>query len=252
MSWRVSLRTLLRCFAAYFASSGDPTLTREEKNHAMTYRPGSNLFERSYISKISIVDGQALFLREDPQRDHINLLRSAGRCRVTALPQKLPAQIAREVEESPQMVELSRQVAQMESCSKKERGIFVQRKVNVRKEALKKYQDQCVIDQYHQHVLAPESTAGEGKVTVSGSMGLAEEAFQLIRRLMPERSRLADQTRSCEPCDPESRVIVLKNLVQSCCDDERVIYRPNERPIGGFCPVKSCGRNINEYVIFCM
>ena len=198
------------------------------------------------------MDGQSLFLRENPQQDYINLLRSASRGRVTALPQILPARIAREVEDSPEMVELSKNLAQRGSCSKKERNMFIMRRVRIRKEALKRYQDQCVRDKYYQHIGAQKSTSGEENVAVTKSMSLAEEEFEIIRRLMPERSRLADQARSYLPCDPESKIGVLEDLVQSCCDDERVIYRPNERPVGGLCPVMSCGRNIDEYVIACL
>ena len=225
---------------------GDSGLTREEKNQAMSYTPGSNLFERAYISKVSIVDGQSLFLRENPRRDHIEMLRGADRLRTTTLPQQMPAQVADELEQSPLMVELSKAILQLPPPERLRKATLRAKKGKLRQDALKRYQDQWAKEEYDKHVTsnATKDVDIRGNAAIQ-DFSAAQRDFHTLRPLMPERSRMADLTTESGPRGHAIRQEALSDLIIICGQDERVLYRPQEAPLEGYCPVQGCGQNID-------
>jgi hypothetical protein len=63
--------------------------------------------------------------------------------------------------------------------------------------------------------------------------------FQLTRRFMPARDRIANAILA-ENLQTDERQATLQDIYNLCVDDSRVAFRPNEHPIGGMCPREGC------------
>ena len=212
----------------------------------MIWKPRSQRFAKSYSSNISIVDGQSLFLRENPQRDHIELLRNAARYRATALPQQLPAQQAEELEQSSQMVELAKAQLALPVEATKEKARLRTKRDKLRQQMLTRYQDSWAEEDYRRHV------AGRDNLEIRGSQAVqdlktAQADFLTLRPFMPERARIADIASGNVKCDRAVKQRTIEDLIKICSQDERVFYRPQEEPIEGRCPV--CYQDINMWVV---
>lgn len=229
------------------AQQGDPTLTREEKNQAMGYTPGSKTFAKIYISRNSIVDGQSLFLKENPQKEHIEMLRSAARYRITALPQQLPAQQAKDFEASPPMAALALRLEALPPHGREEHRKINHERHCLRHEALIDYQAQWAQDEYKQHVSSGSiATTEENDCKATQNLSAAEIDFQELRPFVPERSRVADLAGKVFPLSGLPRTFALHDLTVLCRRDERVLYLPREHPFKGRCPVTDCGQEIER------
>ncbi|KFY67373.1 hypothetical protein V496_01564, partial [Pseudogymnoascus sp. VKM F-4515 (FW-2607)] len=57
--------------------------------------------------------------------------------------------------------------------------------------------------------------------------------FPLIRHLMPERNRIANALLVTKDLQSKEGQAVLQDLCSLCIDDNRVAYRPDERPVDG-------------------
>lgn len=117
----------------------------------MGYTPSSKTFAKCCISKICIVEGQSLVLKESPQRHHVDFLRSAARCRTTTLPQSMPAQQAEDSEKTPQMIDLSIKPFEI-PCEGTEKREIMHTRSQLRQQALALYRDQCAEEEYNQQV----------------------------------------------------------------------------------------------------
>jgi len=65
-------------------------------------------------------------------------------------------------------------------------------------------------------------------------------AFHMIRHLMPARDRIANAMLLTQELRSEEGQATLRDIYSLCIDDNRVAYRPDERPIDGVCPCKGC------------
>ena len=70
--------------------------------------------------------------------------------------------------------------------------------------------------------------------------------FPLIRHLMPERDRIANTLFVTKGLQSKAGQAVLQDVYSLCNDDNRVAYRPNERPVDGACPSNNCLKVIAE------
>ena len=212
----------------------------------MGYCPGSNLFANAYVSKVCIVDGQSLFRREDPRKEHIELLRTAARYRNSSLPQKMPARYAEEFEHTPEMSELKTKLLSLPIGRERSRILNEQRKL--RQQAQVRYQDQWAEEQYKCHVSTslPSSDGQEAKKPQP--LNKAEQEFLSLRSFLPERSRLADLAGTYVSVESIERQSALRDLVSIAGSDDRVMFRPGETPVDERCPVSDCETMIREYV----
>jgi len=62
----------------------------------------------------------------------------------------------------------------------------------------------------------------------------------MIRHLMPARDRIANAMLLTQELRSEEGQATLRDIYSLCIDDNRVAYRPDERPIDGVCPCKGC------------
>ena len=213
----------------------------------MSYAPNSSLFQKSYMSKVSIVDGQSLFNQENPRREHIEMLRSADRFRATTLPQQMPASEASKFEKDPRMVSLSDSISQLPPGERIHRATLSNAKSKLRRQALKEYQNLWAEEEYQRHVKS-NTIADIRKPEAIQGLSAAQKDFQILRPLIPERSRIADIAMGVSKHSLEARRQICNDLTSLCHQDEQVFYRPSEAPIEGHCPVLGCKEDILAYV----
>ena len=228
---------------------GDSGLTREEKNQAMGYTPGSKIFARSYMSKICMVDGQSLFRREDPQKEYIELLRTAARYRNTSLPQKMPARYAEDFECTPEMSALTAKLLKLPVGKERSNILTEQRKL--RRQAQIRYQDQWAEEQYRRHISTglPSSDSDGQEAKSVQPLNYADQDFLFLRPFLSVRSRLADLAGTSAAIGSAERQSALEDLIAIAGSDERILFRPGETPVDGRCPLSDCRVEMEEYVL---
>jgi hypothetical protein len=70
--------------------------------------------------------------------------------------------------------------------------------------------------------------------------------FPLIRNLIPERNRMANSILVAKDLRSEEGQAALRDIYSLCIDDNRVAYRPDERPMNGVCPCNGCSTVMTE------
>ncbi|KAN0085538.1 AdoMet-dependent rRNA methyltransferase [Elaphomyces granulatus] len=123
--------TLLRIFrstlrnAGYFCGSSihqirrylgkkvDEKYTETERSQHIT-QSDPRVFGQSYVANCSSVDGQATFLGEEAEHDHIAYFQGLRKFREKGLPCELPAQIKASLTRDPKILELKSKVQQLE------------------------------------------------------------------------------------------------------------------------------------------
>lgn len=73
-----------------------------ERNQILGWA-SSDIYGRHYISRVSGIDRQAVFLHESPRTDYIEMLRSAGRVQNSGVPQRMSAKAADDFMNTPEM-----------------------------------------------------------------------------------------------------------------------------------------------------
>ena len=215
-------------------------VTVAERTQALGHE-STTRFNRNYISRISAIDGQSLFLGENPDIRPINHLRSAARCRIDNLPQQIPAQVADNVEDSQEMIGLRNRLAALSPRDSIERKKIYELQGQLRNQALRRYQEQWLQDNYAQTVSISSTEHKEQRS--------AHKDFEDLRLSMPERARLADKIGLLTPCYDERRKNALQDLIRICSrEDQQILYRPNEYPEKGHCPVSNCQKDLSTYV----
>ena len=69
---------------------------------------------------------------------------------------------------------------------------------------------------------------------------------RVVRRMVPERDRLARTLPIAAPLRSPEGISALQDLIALRTNDSRVAYQEALRPIGGCCPVPTCGQEIEE------
>ena len=203
-----------------------------ELSQALTHT-SQKMYEQKYQSRISSIDGQALFLGGTPNLRPIEQLRSAARHRNVDLPRKLPAQEFADLEESQEMTALRSNLAALPSERWRERTKIGEKQLRLRKQALKRYQDQWLQEEYERVVSAGSTDCKRPESTEVGADDL--------QSFFPERIRIAEIMGTLMPFLDERRKEALEGLITLCTrDDQSIYFRPGEHPINGRCPVSSC------------
>ena len=66
--------------------------------------------------------------------------------------------------------------------------------------------------------------------------------FQLTRRFMPARNRIANAMLA----ETDQSQAALQDIYSLCVDNNRVAYWPNEHPVSGMCPREGCFKAMIE------
>ncbi|TAQ83756.1 hypothetical protein B7494_g7916 [Chlorociboria aeruginascens] len=72
---------------------------------------------------------------------------------------------------------------------------------------------------------------------------------RVVRRMVPERDRLARTLPIAAPLRSPEGISALQDLIALRTNDSRVAYQEALRPIGGCCPVPTCGQEIKDIVV---
>ena len=76
------------------------------------------------------------------------------------------------------------------------------------------------------------------------------DLLDVLSRVMSERGRLARVMISDRVMSEEERKEAIRDLCSLASRDCTVLYRPDEQPIQGLCPVKGCGLSMIGYPSF--
>ncbi|KAI9866782.1 MAG: hypothetical protein M1813_000724 [Trichoglossum hirsutum] len=90
----------------------DDILETEHFQHITQSDP--HIPSQSYVANCSSVDGQAVFLGEAAQHDHIDYSQGLRKFREKGLPNRLPAKIEASLEQYSNLLELKNKVQQLE------------------------------------------------------------------------------------------------------------------------------------------
>jgi len=195
------------------------------------------MFGTSYQSRICSVDGQSLFLGEAPKTCHIELLRSAARHQNLSLPRKLSAKVMIELERRPDVLKIFHEMSHLPAGAGQGRTRLISQLRGLKQQALTEYQREWQNSDY------------DRKISGTDDLDHAQKDFRALRLLMPERSHLVDMSDARLSCHNTARKTALKALIKlSSHEDHRVLYRPEEVPVQGRCPVANCQIKVERYM----
>ena len=208
-------------------------------------------FPAFYMAPLSTVDGQGSFLGQRLRRDFIEDFRGMALSRNSQLWQSLPAKLQYDLECRPDFMALDKEIAAISERIK-----------------LVGHEDNCQDlrarrrDLYVQRrglTLAELKASQKGQprrlTAVATTDAPVEDYhrifFTRVRRLIPERDRLA--TSLFLPItlrSAEGRAAV-QDLVALCAQDRQVAYHPSLRPHTDRCPLPTCATELGRSVMPC-
>ncbi|KAL8788271.1 MAG: hypothetical protein Q9213_001791 [Squamulea squamosa] len=209
-------------------------------------QPDQRTYGRDYMANTSSVDGRSAFYNEPAQHDHVEYFQSFAGFREVGLPTTLPTEREMALQQHKEYRDLRSQISQLKQESDSSSIVrALQRQSNqylekARKHALKEYINEWV----DQRRRAKQQNKGSIDPIGSGTTDL-EESLELI---MPERRRLAITMTSERDVSTEERRNAVQDLYTLATRDCTVLYRPGEEPIGGRCPAKDCGIELERYL----
>ena len=235
-----------------FLTAANEVCTTAQLNQIAGHRGRGEIFEHSYQTPLTKVDGQALMNEQDMRTDHLQFRGILARRRPD-LPQSLPEHYKAEtVAKEKEYIEVE---AKIQSINEKlgqkpkdpalmaQRQNFYKEKHAFHKKALKKLQDEYDIHRYDEEVqrqLLPSSARENPEPQ--------EPHFSILRQFLPERHRLADSLFEAKTLRSASGQEVMEELLALCHRSSSMLFRPGEEPVDGRCPFNDCGKLITEFV----
>ncbi|KFZ13483.1 hypothetical protein V501_03684 [Pseudogymnoascus sp. VKM F-4519 (FW-2642)] len=226
----------------------DPEVRRQILDHE-----GTGIYNKAYESKIVKGYGFSMYKGEDAPTDNIEMLQSMDHRRDGNAPKDLPAKEKAEFLQRPDVQHLNMLIAQattdidnkpaehLARC--KERQKLYTKKGNLLKSAKNSFRENWFSTSYEEEALRQvQPLEDEDKIIRTKAQQIRN--FQLTRRFMPARDRIAKailaETDECQAA--------LQDIYSLCVDDGRVAYRPNEHPVSGMCPSEGCYTDMNNLV----
>ncbi|KAL8742603.1 MAG: hypothetical protein Q9190_004943 [Brigantiaea leucoxantha] len=152
----------------------------------------------------------------------------------------MSAQAALELSQSSEMLAISQELRKFpKGEGEREKSRLYKSKSRLIKEASKKFRDQWLEQNYDENVSM--SIANHNKASA-----LSDQDFDILRPFIRDRSHIADLAK--KPLNPGSveRKSAYEALASLCVRDHRVLYRPDEAPIAGCCPVSNCNIQLEK------
>ena len=106
----------------------------------------------------------------------------------------------------------------------------------LRTRALARWKEEWLEDRYAKII--------QTKGRISHDRSSAIDRAQALFRVLPERARLADMIKSNEPRTRAQRLSAVQDLFSLSTRNFEVMYRPDEEPVDGACPV--CRRKLPQ------
>lgn len=203
-----------------------------------------NVYFRHYQNPLSSIDAQAPYLGHTSHAQEIEMMEGMQEFYNLDLPLRLPSVELQKFQSRPEVIEIEIQATELSKIINmepekhpdefKERRALYKRKRVLLITALKAYRDTFSKLEYdrqadaHLKKSSSEPRHRQAKPSVF---------FSLVRRYMPERDRLAsfmdENTSFFSSHGPQ----ILEDLISLCKEKKEVIYRPDERPVNGCCPL---------------
>lgn len=197
-----------------------------------------NVFFGSYASSVSTVDGISSYFGGKRRTIHLECLRGRTLRWYPQLNQTLPAKVQDNLDGRPDVVAINRE---LEALAKELDGDETQnhQKVLARRDELYSQKRQLLAQELKnwQEIQPRDSDAVPPAWRPS--------FFNRIRRLDPQRDRLASSLFLEIPLRSPEGCSVLCDMINLCQENPRVAYRPSLRPEDGRCPV--CSKEMDEY-----
>lgn len=197
-----------------------------------------NVFGQSYIANTSSIDGQSAFLDEPAKTRHIQYLQGVSRFHENGLPASLPAEKEALISQNPELLQLQEEVEQLIKDCADEYTISMA-KQNLRRcrrqikdEALRQYRVDWVQERRDWKILSRGKELPKDPVRTD----VAQDIF----RIMPERARVAKMMLFMRRLSVMEKLQAVLDLCTLCIQNVEVLHLPNEKPIGGACPVEKC------------
>jgi hypothetical protein len=194
------------------------------------------VFDNAYLSSISKIHIQNLFLGKQPRVDFIEELQSISRFRMEGFPIHLPFRERAAALEDPSLAELEskrRELSISDNAGRKQlENDIKSTKARLLAHALKRYQKEWADTEYERYI----ETHGKS----DGKPDPQQRRFQRLLTFIPERQRLCDVIGGLVEYSEERRVSVVEDLISLIRRDSEETYRPGEAPVDGHCPVVSC------------
>ncbi|KAI9764757.1 MAG: hypothetical protein M1840_008026 [Geoglossum simile] len=230
--------TSIHAIRHYLGKMVDKRYTETERSQHIT-QSDPRIFGQSYVANCSSVDGQAAFLGEAAQHDHINYFQGLRKFCEKGLPNRLPAKIEASLRQDSNLLELKNKVQQLEADENVDPCEISMAKSKVREyfRSLKAK----TLQQYKQDWVRNRR---DWKVTTHGKEPAKDvnrtDFTQSLFLVMPECGRLAKMMASDEPLIEGEIQQAMQDLYSLCVRDYTVLYRLGEEPIDGACLVKCC------------
>lgn len=196
------------------------------------------MYGQSYVANLSSVDGKSAFLREKPQHDHIQHFQSFARFREPGLITELPAEEKAAVDQDPRLLALKNQIAQLRGEKANHDDIRAAKAAlrNLHRKISRKRLEQYQLDWVKRRRDWKVLTRGKERADDDVKRDLSE----ILAVIMPEYSRLVRTMISSAVVSHEERKQAVQDLCTLVARDCTTLYRPDEEPVNGMCPVNNC------------
>ena len=178
-------------------------------------------------------------MNEQAQHDHVDYFQLLAKYREKGLPTSLPAEEEAAIKQDLHLVELENEVYRLrtENASSKE--------VTAAKNEARAYRARMSKKRQAQHKLEWFQKRRDWKIVTRGREQSDDNAKTDLREILslvvPEHGRLTKTMVSDEVISEAKRRQAIEDLHFLITLDCTVLYRPGEKPVDGFCPVKECG-----------
>lgn len=133
------------------------------------------------------------------------------------------------------MLATSEQLAKLPVEQVKEKRRIYNDRYRLQKEALKKFRDEWLKEDYYNSI----SALTDLKVARDRSIIPGDKDFRILRPFLPERARVADLADRASPLYSTARRFAVEDLILLYTEaDHRVLYRPGDHPVEGRCSVR--------------
>lgn len=184
-------------------------------------------------------------LNEKEDTSHIDYFQGHRQFRELGLPRELPAEVKEAILAFPELVVIRSRIQELIEkgefeAVEYERLQHKKKLVRLRLSELHRYQAQWVRERRDRRIVNREK---EDPDTLESNA-----CTDALAQIMPELGCIAATLASGKPLSFDEKLLFAEQLLIQCRRDYDVIYLPDEAPIDGECPVRTCRANVQKWV----
>ena len=203
------------------------------------------MFEESYQSNISNIDGYAMMTGKDIRTGHTSVLQSMALHQCKDMPNVLPKKVKDEMlKENEEYREVNDRIHAISNVLKDENG-----KDSLRLERERLYKRKACHERQRLREYRKTWTS-QKNILFDDSSAVVQQSsdFSVLRSFMPQRDRLADSLFKSSFIRDESGQQIQRDLLHLASTKSQPLYWPGEEPIDGKCPFNDCNLAIDRYL----